>query len=62
VSGKRMILQGSDGVSRGQMGEGVTAGLEMLSFIPLDKSALVCSETVLKDWIKGWAGPATGYL
>jgi hypothetical protein len=34
VSGKRMITQSSDAVSRGQLGEGVTAGVDMLSFTP----------------------------
>jgi hypothetical protein len=35
VFGSRMIAQGTDGVSRGLLTEGVTAGLDMLSFIPL---------------------------
>jgi hypothetical protein len=40
ASGKRMMAQGTDGVSRGQMDEGVTAGEDMLSFVPISKSAL----------------------
>jgi hypothetical protein len=62
VSGKRMIKQGSDAVSRGQMGEGVTAGADMLSFIPLNESALDRPPTALKNWINSWAGPKTEYL
>ena len=39
VSGKRMIAQGTDGLSRGQLGEGVMEGLDMLDFVPLHLSA-----------------------
>ena len=39
VTGTRMIDQGIDGLSRGDMYEGVMAGSSMLSFIPLHKSA-----------------------
>jgi hypothetical protein len=62
VSGKRMIAQGSDAVSRGQLGQGVTAGTDMLSFIPLDKSALERSPILLKDWIQAWSGSGTEFL
>jgi hypothetical protein len=34
ISGTRMIAQGADGVSRGLLTEGVTSGLDMLSFVP----------------------------
>jgi hypothetical protein len=57
-----MIAQGSDAVSRGQLGEGVTAGVDMLHFVPLDKSATERSPVVLEDWIKDWAGPGTEFL
>jgi hypothetical protein len=57
-----MIAQGSDAVSRGQLGEGVTAGIDMLSFIPLDKSALERAPPALREWIKGWAGVNTEFL
>ena len=40
VSGKRMILTGIDGVSRGDMNAGVMAGADMLSFVPLNLSAM----------------------
>ena len=40
VSGKRMIAQGTDGTSRGDIGEGVMRGQSMLSFVPLHLSAL----------------------
>jgi hypothetical protein len=55
VSGKRMIRQGGDGVSRGSLNEGVMAGEDMLSFIPLHLSAIERSTTLL-DWIRSWTG------
>jgi hypothetical protein len=55
VSGKRMMGQGTDAVSRGQFKEGVTAGRAMLSFVPLAKSALEVHPP-LKEWIVSWAG------
>jgi hypothetical protein len=61
VSGKRMVAQGTDGVSRGHLKEGVTTGEDMLSFIPLHLSALHRSET-LKDWIKSWLGNQAEFL
>jgi hypothetical protein len=51
VSGKRMIVQGTDGLSRGVLSEGVMGGDEMTSFIPLHKTALERSEGLL-GWIK----------
>ena len=44
VAGTRMITQGSDGLSRGNLSEGVMRGEEMTSFIPLHLSALERSE------------------
>jgi hypothetical protein len=40
----------------------VTAGADMLSFIPLDKSALERAPLGLRDWIKGWAGASTEFF
>jgi hypothetical protein len=48
-----MITQGSDGLSRGNLSEGVMRGEEMTSFIPLHLSALERSEA-LKVWIASW--------
>jgi hypothetical protein len=55
VSGKRMIAQGADGISRGLLNEGVMAGTPMLAFLPFHKGALERSAT-LQGWIKSWAG------
>ena len=40
VAGSRMIAQGTDGTSRGDLGEGVMKGQSMLSFVPLHLTAL----------------------
>jgi hypothetical protein len=40
VSGQRMITQGTDGLSRGDLDMGVMEGTAMLSFIPLHLGAL----------------------
>ena len=39
VAGTRMIKQGTDGLSRGDVGEGVMGGTQMLTFVPLHLSA-----------------------
>jgi len=39
VAGTRMIAQGTDGVSRGDLHNGVVGGTSMLSFVPLNRSA-----------------------
>jgi hypothetical protein len=55
VSGERMKAQGTDGVSRGQLKEGVSIGADMLSFIPFQLSAIQRSPAV-EDWIRSWLG------
>jgi hypothetical protein len=55
VAGTRMIGQGSDGLSRGNLTEGVMRGQSMMSFVPLGKSALT-REPKLEAWIRSWAG------
>ena len=54
VAGTRMIAQGSDGLSRGNLSEGVMRGTAMDSFIPLNETAFKRSST-LKEWIRSWA-------
>jgi hypothetical protein len=54
VSGKRMIEQGTDGVSRGCMKEGVAAsGQGMLTYIPLHLSATQRNPG-LTTWLRTW--------
>ena len=55
VSGTRMIAQGTDGISRGNMLEGVMSGKDMLSFIPINASAFDRSK-LLSNWFKSWLG------
>ena len=60
VAGTRMIAQGADGLSRGNMLEGVMKGDSMLSFVPLNKSALEV-QPELEDWIRSWL-PSTNHI
>jgi hypothetical protein len=55
VAGTRMIAQGTDGLSRGDLSNGVMAGESMLSFVPLNKSALDRSPE-LGDWFLSSTG------
>ena len=55
VSGERMKSQGTDGISRGQLREGVSLGQAMLSFCPWGLSALERSPELL-PWIKKVVG------
>ena len=55
VAGTRMIAQGTDGLSRGDLLEGVLNGERMMSFIPLHLSAIE-REPALREWISSWAG------
>ena len=54
VAGTRMIAQGTDGLSRGDLLEGVLKGHSMLSFVPLHKSA-VERQPSLSNWIESWS-------
>jgi hypothetical protein len=51
VAGKRMIAQGTDGLSRGDKSTGVMQRISMEQFVPLHLSALVRS-SVLRPWIE----------
>lgn len=57
VSGKRMIQQGADGLSRGNMLEGVMAGVPMLNFVPLSQSAIFRSPDI-ESWLSSWCNLA----
>lgn len=51
VAGKRMIAQGTDGFSRGDLENGVATGAPMLSFVPLN-IAPFSSSSNLEGWIR----------
>lgn len=53
VAGTRMIAQGADGLSRGNLTEGVMGDKEMSDFVPLHLNALERSNK-LEDWIRSW--------
>jgi hypothetical protein len=53
VSGTRMIDEGGDGGSRGDLTQGVMAGRPILDYIPLHLSALE-REPALESWIRSW--------
>ena len=46
IAGSRMICQGTDGLSRGDVNEGVMQGMSMLNFVPLSQSCLERSESL----------------
>ena len=49
-----MIAQGTDGVSRGNLREGITVGETMISFCPWAKSAVEVNSK-LWEWVMAWA-------
>jgi hypothetical protein len=65
VSGRRMIAQGTDGLSRADHSEGVMRGRDMKTFIPLHLTAHA-REPKVKEWFEGatsgldfsWLSPA----
>lgn len=59
VAGTRMIAQGTDGVSRGYLGQGVMAGDTMTIHIPIHLSAVERASTDLVSWIRSWSGHET---
>ncbi len=50
VSGKRMIAEGADGLSRAEHGEGVMLGTDIRFYIPLHLDPVV-REPKVGDWI-----------
>ena len=56
IAGSRMIAQGTDGLSRGDISEGVMRGASMLEFVPLHLNCLERSEG-LEWWIRSWLSP-----
>eukprot|EP00980_Cylindrotheca_fusiformis_P027728 scaffold22529_cov73-Cylindrotheca_fusiformis.AAC.2 len=60
-SGKRMIAQGTDGLSRGGLNEGVMGGKSMLTFVPLHLPAFQRT-SLLEPWVKSWVGASAVFL
>ena len=61
VSGTRMIEQGSDGLSRGNLAEGVMRGRQMKDFVPINKDAFQQSPS-LKPWLENWTEQKGNFL
>jgi hypothetical protein len=59
VAGTRMIVQGTDGLSRGCLVEGVMKGDSIASFIPLHETALQRSGDIM-PWLKEAHGGSAG--
>ena len=55
VAGKRMIAQGTDGLSRGLLNEGVMAGESFFTYVPFNLSAALRSSSLV-PWVRSWAG------
>ncbi len=55
VAGTRMIAQGTDGLSQGDMCEGVMMGQSLLAYIPLHLNALERQPAIL-IWVRDWVG------
>jgi hypothetical protein len=61
VAGTRMIEEGADGGSRGDLTQGVMAGKAILDYVPLNLSALTRSDKV-EPWIRSWWNSDYGEL
>ncbi len=59
VAGTRMIAQGTDGLSRGILLEGVVKGEDMLAFVDLSKTAIERHPGIL-DFALSWITPVLG--
>ncbi len=59
VAGTRMIAQGTDGLSKGIMLEGVVCGDDMLSFVDLSKTALDRHPGVI-NYVRSWLDVSLG--
>eukprot|EP00957_Ditylum_brightwellii_P105848 8072045-Ditylum_brightwellii.AAC.1 len=60
-AGTHMIAQGTDGVSQGNMTEGVMRGVNMMQFIPLHRIALEKNPSI-REWMHSWAPWKTEFL
>ena len=56
VAATRMIEQGTPGLSRGNLTEGVMGGRDMLSIVTLHQDAMEWGRGELLEWIRSWTG------
>ena len=60
VAGTRMKSWGVDGLSRGDLMEGMMAGKDPLSFIPLSEGADQRAGGAVRSWVDSWWGDWSG--
>jgi hypothetical protein len=56
VSGRRMMAQGTDGLSRGVSPQGALRGTSLLEFVPLHQDPVERQGIDLKAWVESWFG------
>ena len=54
ISGKRMKASGVDGLSRGDLTEGMMAGRDPLAFVPFNEDADERSNGQVSAWVRSW--------
>ncbi|KAL3786657.1 hypothetical protein ACHAW5_001375 [Stephanodiscus triporus] len=54
ISGKRMKATGVDGLSRGDLTEGLLAGADPFAFLPFDRGADERSNGAVSSWVRSW--------
>ncbi len=54
ISGKRMKATGVDGLSRGDLTEGMLAGADPFSFLPFSEGANERSRGAVGAWVRSW--------
>ncbi|KAL7559916.1 hypothetical protein ACA910_007283 [Epithemia clementina (nom. ined.)] len=58
VSGKRMVDQGTDGISQADFTNGVMRGMSMLHFVPIHQTAVARQPRVIQEFIRSITGQA----
>lgn len=56
IAGTRMIAQGTDGLSRGMLCEGVMAGHDMLDYVDIARMALSWHPELGNKFVRAWTG------
>ena len=56
MAGTRMIKQGTDGLLRGSLLEGVMAGKDMIAYVDLSRTAFQRHPPIM-DFVKSWVTP-----
>ena len=61
ISGERMIASGVDGLSRGNYDAGISLGIDICQFLPMNLSAWDVVGEVLADWCKSFWKSSPSY-